>query len=89
MWKSMLYSLASIVALIASGCTHEFSQPAGTTKRTLAVPAPAPVTTAGVTITLNGDQITSVRAYYSNRHHRTTRAVADATAVCRPGSRAI
>jgi len=63
MWKSAL--VVASIAVIASGCTaNSTSRPAP--QRTLAVPAPAPVTTAGVAITLNGNQITSVRAYYSN-----------------------
>lgn len=61
MWKSAL--LIASVAVIASGCTStSANRPAP--QRTLA--APAPVTTAGISITLTSDQITSVRAYYSN-----------------------
>ena len=63
MWKSVLF--AASIAVIASGCTASSAgRPAP--QRTLTVPAPAPVTTAGISIRLNGDQITSVRAFYSN-----------------------
>ena len=63
MWKPAL--LAACLTLIASACT---TSPAirPVPQRTLATPAAAPVTTAGVSITLTNGQITSVRAYYSN-----------------------
>lgn len=65
MWKSAL--LAASVTVIATACT---TSPAtrSVPQRTLAVPAPAPaaVTTAGVSVTLTDGQITSVRGYYSN-----------------------
>lgn len=63
MWKSAL--LAASVTITVAACT---TGPVARSvpQRTLAVPAPAPVTTAGVSVTLSDGQITSVRAYYSN-----------------------
>ena len=61
MWKSVF--LAAGLTVIASACT---TSPVSRSvpQRTLATPAP--VTTAGVSVTLTNGQITSVRAYYSN-----------------------
>ena len=60
MWKSTL--LAAGLTFIVSGCT--------TTSITQSAPqrglaAPAPVSTAGVSIALTDGQITSLRGYYS------------------------
>lgn len=64
--------LAASVAVVAWGCsTSSANRPMP--QRTVAAPAPA-VTTAGVSITLTNDQISSVRAYYSTAPSNDTRA---------------
>lgn len=61
MWKFAL--LAASLTAIASGCSTS-SMTRAAPQRTMA--APAPVTTAGVSVTLTNGQIDSVRAYFSN-----------------------
>ncbi len=57
--------LAVCLTVTAAACTTgPATRPAP--QRTLAVPAAAPVTTAGVSVTLTNGQIMSIRTYYSN-----------------------
>lgn len=62
MWRSAL--LGASVAIIASGCAASSVTPPPSQGRHGA-PPPASVTTADLSITLTGDQVSSIRGYYA------------------------